>query len=226
MRQHRWVSVLILLNILAVIVVIGVIIHNSMKTATIDIDVAPSGATVELNGHGYDNFDSYNILPGNYHVKISMEGMQTKEFDLSLQSDGFAKIETYLLDANGGFDYYLTHPDDEAALADIANDEASKAFVEEYNKIMSITDNLPILYDAYTDDFSEYTKYEIEIDRREDCTKALCLKITDTTGGNEQAAMSKLVEMGYDLNDYDITYEYVPDQFIRVEDEVVDEETE
>ena len=226
MKQHRWVAVLILLNILAVIIVVGMIVYNNLKTATVDIQVAPSEAVIELNGHAYANFASHDILPGNYHVTISMEGMQTKEFDLVLENDGFAKIKTYLLDENGGFGYYITHPDDEPLLAEIANDQASKEFVEKYNKAMSIIEQLPLLYDDYTADFSEYIKYEIDLDERDDCAKILCLKVIDSTGGNEQVAMSKIVEMGYNVDDYDIEYEYVPDQFIRVEDEVVDEETE
>ena len=226
MKQHRWVAVLILLNILAVIIVVGAIIYNNLKTATVDIQVAPSEAVIELNGKTYANFESHDILPGNYHVKISMEGMQTKEFDLVLESDGFAKIRTYLLDANGGFGYYVTHPDDELLLAEVANDQVSKEFVEKYDKATSIIKQLPLLYDDYTADFSEYIKYEIDLDERDDCAKILCLKIIDSTGGNEQVAMNKIAEIGYNVDDYDIEYEYVPDQFIRVEDEVVDEETE
>ena len=204
MRQHRWVSVLILLNILAVIVVIGVIIHNSMKTATIDIDVAPSGATIELNGHDYDNFDSYDILPGNYHVKISMDGMQTKEFDLNLQSDGFAKIKTYLLDSDGGFGYYMTHPDEEAILAEIADDDASRAFVEKYNKIYSIGDLFPMEFSDSSN--GEIISIYIDWSENECNGEKLCLMINDYTGENHELALQMIRDAGYNPDDYEIDF--------------------
>lgn len=223
-KQHRLVSVLILMNIIAVVVVIVVIVVNSMKTATVNIEVAPAEATIELNGTKYTNLKSHDVLPGNYHVRISMEGMQTKEYDFDLEKDGFVRVRTYLLDNAGTFDYYLTHPDDEMTLADVADDDASKEFIKKYNRMKSIKDQLPAVFDAYSDDFSEYTRYELSLDERDDCPKILCLLITDKTGGNKQIAIDKVAEMGYDPDDYKISYEYVPDQFVRVGDDTQDED--
>ena len=221
-KRHKTISGLICANIIAIIVVIVVIIVHNAKTATIDINVAPADATITLNGARYDNFKQHDILPGDYHVRITMDGMQPKEYDISLENNGFARIWNYLLSEDGSFDYYLTHPDDELILAEVApeDDEAAQAFIDSYNKKASLIDVLPIEYAHFTDDFAYYTQYSIELDfDKEDCARVLCLLIKDNTGGNEQSARNKIKEYGYDPADYEITYEYLPLQGSRSDDE-------
>lgn len=210
-KQHK-IATIVTINLAAVIVVVIIIIIHFLKTASIDIHVAPSDAVITLNGRRYDNLKQHDILPGNYHVKIAMDNMQTKEFDITLERQGFVRISDYLLDANGGFDYYLSHSRDETILAEIVkdDDEAAKSFIAKYEKITSIIDILPFNYDAYTDDFSDYIQYSIQQDLREDCDKAVCLIIEDNTGGNEQVAKDKLKELGYNLDDYSFSYQYNP----------------
>ena len=212
-KRHKALSLLLFLNVVAVLIAILIIVIHNSKTATVDIMVTPYDAVVELNGARYENMRSHNIVPGDYHVKISMEGMQTKEYDFSIERDGFVRIWNYLLDANGGFDYYLIHPDDEAILENIVNenDKAAQKFITEYKQKIAIVNVLPVVFDAYTDNFSHYTRYNIKIDdSRDDCSKIACLIIEDNTGGNEQAAIGKIKELGYNPDDYEIEYEFVP----------------
>lgn len=211
--RHKFISGLILANIIAVIVAIAIVIIHHAKTATIDINVTPLAAEITLNGRLYANQESHDVLPGNYHVKISMDGMQTKEYEIQLDRDGYARIWDYLLDASGSFDYYLTHPDDEWILAQIApeDDKAAQDFITSYDQKASLTDILPIEYAQYTNDYADYTKYNIDIDSEtEDCNSILCLVIEDYTGGNEQIALAKIKELGYNPEDYKITYKYTP----------------
>ena len=217
-KRHKIASI-VTINIIAfIIIIVAIIIHNA-KTAVVDIFIAPSDAIITLNGRSYDNFKSHDVLPGTYHVKISMENMQTKEYDITLENQGFIRIWDYLLDENGGYSYYLIHSEDEAILAEIANDEKTKKFLEDYDQAAAILDLLPIKYDAYSADFSEYTQYKIEQDHRDDCPKIICLKIIDGTGNSEQAAKDKIVEKGYNLDNYDISYEYIPLESARLSDE-------
>lgn len=203
-KQHRLVAVLILINILAVVIVVGAVVYNNMKTATININVAPNEAIIELNGHRYDNFGSHDVLPGNYHVKISMEGMQTKEFDITMESNGFTRIETYLLDANGGFDYYIKNQDDELTLEDVANDEASKAFIAKYNKIVSIADVLPLEYYDRDDQANPIGIY-IEQDLGVCEDDLVCLSVYG--GEQHKDIVADLIrEAGYNPDDYRIIY--------------------
>ena len=212
-KRHKAASVLICLNLIAVILVIAIIIIHKSKTAMIDINFAPAAATITLNNQAYANQESHNIAPGDYHVKISMEGMQSQEYDLTLDTDGFARIWGYLLSADGTFDYYYSHPEDVAILTEVANadDTKAQAFLADYNQKASLAELIPIDYDAYTDDFAYYTEYHIYLNEYYNtCPKILCLTIEDNTGGNEQAAKDKIKELGYNPDDYDIEYTYVP----------------
>lgn len=217
--RHKIISLVVFLNIVVILVVVLIITIHNAKTVTIDIAVAPSEALIELNGSKYDNFTSFDVFPGDCHVKISLDGMQTKEFDLSLADGEFKKIRAYLLDENGGFDYYLENPDEILNLAEVADDEVAQEFVVEYERVAKILKDLPIEYDAYFNNYSEYVYYEIRQDSGANCDKMVCLKIIDYTGGNEQRAKDKIVEMGYNLKDYGISYSYEPIESLGGENE-------
>ena len=203
-KRHK-IATLVTINLVALIIAIVIIIIHLAKTATIDINVAPNDATITLNGRKYDNNTSHDVLPGNYHVKIAMDGMQTKEYDISLERNGFIRIWDYLLDEKGGFDYYLTHPDDMATLAELDIDQKVKDIVNYYNRITSIRDMLPLEY---------YERFEvdkplgvfIEEDPNDCDSKALCLVVY---GGekNRDIALKLIKEAGYDPEDYGIRFE-------------------
>lgn len=218
-KRHKVISGLACVNIIAIIaVIIAVIVHHA-KTATIDINVAPINAEITLNGRKYDNFESYEVLPGNYHVKIAMDGMQVKEYDINLANDGFVRIWDYLLDANGGYDYYFTHPEDEAALANIISedDTAALEFIAEYEKIVSILNDLPLIEESLSKNGGlygvnyMYDTVTISSGRDlESCTSGdLCLLVTDTSGTKEEQALQIIRRLGYDPNNYQIIYEKV-----------------
>lgn len=209
-KQHKVLASVVFLNIVAVLVVILIIVLHNAKTAVVDVYVAPSEATIEINGRRYDNLQSYDFLPGDYHAVISMDGMQTKEVDFSVGEDGFYRLWEYLLDANGGFEYYINKPGEESILAKVANDEASLKFVEEYETVAAIMDILPIEVDEYTSNFEYYIRYSIQLDTENECEKVACLVIDDYTGGNEQRALEKIRSEGFDPEDYGIKYEYDP----------------
>lgn len=215
-KEHKAISAVILANILAVIGVIIAIIYHHQQTASIDIQVTPIDATISINGKNYENLTSHNMLPGDYHVVISMDGMQEKELDFTLEKDGFYKLQAYLLDENGGFDYYLNHPGDELILSEIADDKKSKEFVKKYEKATSILNELPIEYDSYTPDFAFYTQFKIAYSDKEDCPKVACLDVIDSTGNSEEAAIQLIRDKGFNPDDYEITYIYKPLESIRI----------
>lgn len=202
-RRHKILSFVVLANIIAVLAVILVIVIHNSKTAVVDVKVAPINATVELNGKKFDNFESYNVAPGEYHVRISMDGMQTKEYDIDLASDGFIRIWNYLLDDSGGFSYYETHPEDEVTLAEVADDEASQNFVEKYNSIFSIVDVLPLEYYDRSDPNNPIGVYIEQSDA--ECDKIVCLMVY---GGEENRAIANelITEAGYEPNNYGIQF--------------------
>ena len=208
-KRHKIVSSVIVVNIIVILIVILLIVIQNAKTAMIDVCVAPSGATIKLNGKRYDNFQSYNMLPGDYHVEIFMDGMQTKEYDLFLGDGEFVRVWNYLLDNNGGFDYYIVNSDEEATLEKVANDEKSREFVGWYDKVYGVLERLPITEERYLDNYSRHVYYSVERNDGE-CSKAACLTIIDYTGGNEQYALDNLKNQGFELDNYDIKYTYEP----------------
>ena len=204
-RHHKIVSAVIALNVIAILIaILFVVIHNA-KTAAVDIYVAPSKATIELNGKNYDNFASYNLMPGDYHVKISMDGMKTEEYDLILENDGFVRIWKYLVDDNGSLDYYLKNPDEIAILAKFNDDKDANSVVEYYNKVVSIRDALPLEYYDRSDPNNSIGVF-VEEDMNECNDKILCLVIY---GGEENRAkaLDLIKEAGYNPDDYGIRFE-------------------
>ena len=207
--RHKVASALIFLNVVAILVVTLVIVLHNAKTATIDIFVAPSEATIELNGGKYDNFQPYDIMPGNYHVKISMEGMQTKEFDFEIYDGEFKRVWAYLLDAEGGFGYYLENPDEITYLEEVADDEEAKKFIAEYKKIVAIKDKLPLQRSSTFDpEATELVSINIEWGEGDQCEeKAFCLMVMDYTGKNYAVVLDMIREAGFNPDDYEIVYE-------------------
>lgn len=217
-KRHKLMCGVFMFDIIAILIVVLVLIYNGAKTATLEVYVAPIAAKIELNGKEYENFKSYDVIPGEYNVVISMDGMQTEEYSLVVEEDGLSRIRTFLLDNDGGFGYYQKHYDDELILETIANTPESKEFVAKYKKVREILDDLPIDYSAYSEDYSDYERYEIIQDERKDCKKMICLKIIDYTGGNDKAAIEKIREMGYEPDDYEIVYELNLNESVRTND--------
>lgn len=204
-RQQKILPILIIVDIMAILIAIIIVAVHYAKTATIDIDVVPTDATVTLNGKRYDNLQSHDILPGDYHVEIAMEGMRTEEYDLSLQSGDYAKIWKYLVDENGGLDYYLKNPKEISALARFKDDENVSETIDYYNKIVSIRNVLPLEYYDRSDTNNPIGVFIEE--NTDDCdNETLCLYVY---GGekNKDIAMGLIRDAGYQPNDYGIRYE-------------------
>ena len=216
-KRHK-IATLVTINLVALVIAIVIIIIHLAKTATIDINVAPNDATLTLNGRKYDNNTSHDVLPGNYHVKIAMDGMQAKEYDITLEKNGFVRIWDYLLDEKGGFDYYLSHPEDELALAEIVKDDdkTAKAFIVQYEKTIGIFDQLPIIDQTPSTIGDIYgVRYMYDVltlengAEKEQCQKPFCLYAKDTLGEREEYVKDLIYGLGFDPNDYQIIYEKV-----------------
>ena len=207
-KRHKILSLLLFLNVVAVLIVVLIAVIQASKTATVDIMVSPMVATIELNGTKYENMQSHNIAPGDYYVKISMEGMQKKEFNISLDKDEFKRIWTYLLDEDGGFEYYVDHPDDLTILEDVADDEA-KVFVAKYREKEAAEQNLPINYiTSQANNGFGFISIYIDLGGDEDCQAGAgsCIIIYDTTGGNYDMVVGMIKEKNINLEDYEIVY--------------------
>lgn len=219
-KNHKIVSIVIAVNLLAVIIIaVAFVIHNS-KTATVDIEVVPTDAVIKLNGQTYENYTSQNLLPGKYVAELSMEGMETKTIELDLTSDDFYRLHAYLLDADGTFDFYETRPSQVDALEQLGlKDEALNNFIERYNAIYSIVDKLPLqLYNRTDDPATTWGIYveqygvsnSDETENDEDSLAAKCQTIVCLEAYVNNASEDKVYELireaGYNPDDYQITF--------------------
>ncbi len=207
-RRHRILSLMVFLNIVVVLIVILVIVIHNTKTATVDIKVAPIDAVVELNGKKYENLKSHRIEPGDFHVKISMDGMQTKEFDITIEDEELERIWTYLLDGNGEFSYYMNHPEDVAILTDVVDDNAIE-FLEEYNRLNAIQEVLPLQFsNTFDKNATEVISISVRWGINDECDKKnFCLIIHDFTGKNTEKALQLIRDAGFNPDDYELIFE-------------------
>ena len=204
-KRHKVLCLVVFLNVIAFLVAILMIVMHNAKTATIDIKVAPSEAIIKLNGVKYNNFESYNITPGEYQVDISMDGMRTKNFSVNIEDGELERIWTYLLDENDSFSYYVYHPEDAVLLSDLADDQA-KAFIEDYNRVQGIQEQLPLTYsNTFDQEATEIISINIRWGEEGECKeKPYCLVVNDYTGKNGEKVMSMIREAGYNPEDFEI----------------------
>ena len=199
------ISSLIIVSLIFIAAVLIFTILNITATAEVEILVAPSSATILINGKSYKN-GIYNLPKGNLSVKITKDGFTSKEYTFNSAASG--KLYDYLTQSDGSYNWYLEHDDDAMTLTKIGDTEAS-VLSNSYNAKHPIIEHLPIIV-AFYDDNDNYTEYRIDGGSFLECNTDFCLKITDTTGGNLEPAKNNLVSLGFSPDDYQIIYEYSP----------------
>lgn len=50
--RHKWVRLILALDVVAIVAVVGILIWNATKTATINFSVAPIDASIQIGGLG------------------------------------------------------------------------------------------------------------------------------------------------------------------------------
>ncbi len=194
--------------VFAIILVSAIfIVARARFSATLDLVVAPASAEVMIDGKKYEN-GKYEFEPGEKTVVITKEGFESQEMTVNLIANETTKLYTYLLPADGSYAWYLEHEDDMMLLNTIGDAEAAKAgkaYLEK-NPIVAV---LPIVYANYDSDWN-YTEYRIDGGSFDGCKTEFCLKITDTTGGNYEAALEVIRGKGFLPEDFEILYEYKP----------------
>lgn len=219
--RNKWVKTILILDALAIIAVIAVIIWNSTKTATINFNVAPVDASIQLGvlGGGYHN-GTYQVHPGTYDVTVSRDGLTPKTFTLELEPGHDTTLTTFLSD-EGNFDFY-TFKDNYASfqkLVEIASednnlttdqDPSAYEFIQKMTRILSINDILPIKGYVYGDPEVNASTAGFAIRNgagKQECQKIACLLVNYYGDGYEEAVTKKIEAAGYDPANYQILYE-------------------
>ena len=203
-KTHPFIFVcLILFTFITIILFITAI--NLGQTKEVEILVAPASATVEIDGKKYEN-GTYKLKTGEHQVHIEKENFTTKDYTFTIEST--TKLYDFLEQKDGSFSWYLDHESDALLLTQIGSYNASIE-AEKFTTTYSVISKLPIIYANYDENYN-YTEYRIDGGKFSDCKTDFCLKVTDTTGGNLEAAKEKLKEQGITPEDYELLYTYTP----------------
>lgn len=196
--------------VILVIISIGLYINSLRYSGVIDILIAPSFATVTIDDKTYPSSGIQKLLPGTYTATISAEDFTTKTITFTVTSDEPAVLYEYLVPSNGSMDWYVQHPSEDMILTTIGNYNSNKAADDYYIKY-PISTVLPIVVVEVNPETYDWTEYRIDGSTDfEQCKTDYCVKITDTTGGNYENALKKIRENGFNPDDYEIIYDYVP----------------
>lgn len=198
---------ILLLIVITIIIVSVAAIFSLIITREVEIKIAPLSATTTIDGKVYQN-GKHRLFIGTHHVKIEKSGFETKEFDFDPASS--SKLYAFILENGGAYDWYLTHSEDSTLLTQIGSYN-NTIEAQEYTSKNQIINSLPIIYANYDKDYN-YTEYRIDGGSFDGCDTDFCLKITDTTGGNLDAAKQKIKDAGFNPDSYQILYEYKPIQ--------------
>ncbi|MDO4612023.1 MAG: hypothetical protein Q4B29_00995 [Candidatus Saccharibacteria bacterium] len=190
------------------VVAVALYVLDLRLTAKLDVLVAPSSATVRINGSNYDN-GVHKMEPGIVTAEISMDGFVTQAIELDLKDGETTKLYTYLVPPDGSMQWYLDHPDDDELLTQIGDALAIEGKAE-YQAKYPIAQMLPLIVVEVNPETYDWVEYRLDGGPFEGCETEFCVKITDSTGGNMEAALEKIRENGFSPEDYQILYEYKP----------------
>ncbi len=222
--HQKWVRIILVLNFLAILVVIGIAIYSSTKTAVITFNIAPTDATIMMNGSTYQN-GTYKLHPGTYDITISHSDLDQKTFHLDLPSDSSTHLITFLSatdeEGNPSFDFYTlkTNQNSYQALTSIASstnnqttdhDTSAEEFIARMEKTLSIKSILPIKGSVYAVSGVNTSTAGYSIRNatdNENCQTITCLLVMYYGEGYKDAVATEIQKAGYNPAGYELIYE-------------------
>lgn len=218
--RNKIVIGFIVVDVLAAIVLAVLFILDSFKTSIISFNVAPDDVEIFINGTGgYEN-DSYRIAPGDYEIKITREGLDSKKINIHINGDSLVSFATYL-SKDGDFSFYQEKGNYSSflRLADMASadnnitidhDKTAEEFIEKYQQEYDLYISVfPIQYYEYDVEGDGTLKKSITIvnDYSEECRLTLCLKATMIGESDRSFVRELLTKKGIKVEDYEIRYQ-------------------
>lgn len=196
----------LILIILLIFALIGFLVFFFVhKTTTVFIHVAPTSATITIDGKNYQNHTYIKLQPGQHHVLISSSNFVSKEFDLTFDGRQTVRLDAYLLSPNNDFSYYETNADDLYFLNEYLHhhpdDTAASDFLSKYYKNQSVQDILPLY--SHQAQGSYYIFYRTGTPS---CARLYCLEIGASSKELINQALTALKEHSYNPDDYEIFY--------------------
>lgn len=219
--RNKWVRLILVLDVIAIIFIVVLLINEARKTAVINFMIAPVDATISINGKdGYRNGgQAYSFAPGTYEVQIFHDNLDTKTFILDLEADHNVTVSAFLSN-NGDFEFYELRDNFSSfeMLAKIASadnnqtidqDTSAEAFIANFQKNYNLySTELPVTYSEYDYDsygrqfLSEY----ITIRENAECNFTLCLEAVISNEEEKNQVKDLLKNAGFNLEDFKIEY--------------------
>jgi len=178
-------------------------IWNSIYSATLQMTIAPSIATVQVDGTTRKASGKIRVKPGDYSLEISADGFVSKTVEVTAVAGETVSVMDYLEPSEGNENWYAEHEGDAMIQTEVMIKKMQEAYAKlaEENPIM---DHLPVSIEYYLNDYSIYVKYNIRYEVDED--SVITIIIDDFSGGNKSLAMDKLRSFEVDISKYQIIY--------------------
>lgn len=219
--HNKWVRLIIIVDIIALITLIIILIWQTTKVSTINLDVTPLDSRISINGnHNYQN-GQYSLTPGSYEITISHDNMTPKTFTVDIAPQTVVSVTTFLSDPDHTYDFYKqrTNYSSYQKLAEIASaennlttdhDTSAADFINKFQAdYAAFSTKLPIEYresEGYGSDRS--LSKNITLKAKYDCQLTLCIQAL-VVGTDDKAFINSLLqEKGFNLEDFEIEYKF------------------
>ena len=210
-RNYKKILIFLLAGIgVSALIILGFIIaplfSGAKKPAILSLNIAPSTATIELNGEELHVGAYDNLEPGNYTATIHQDGFESKEISFTLTTGETTTIYEYILSETEGFNYFEKNRSDINTLREIKDNDDVKAFLDKYDKKLAIKQVFPILLNDYDPVRARLITGEItDGSNNPKCTYAFCLQVN--VGKDMEWRAKQVVELaGFNYDDYEVIY--------------------
>ena len=200
-KEHPYKCFFIPLDFVLVAVIVFLGVKHFSKNIIMDIDVAPSSATVSVNGREIDSNKGVKAIDlGMNNITVSADGFKTRVVNLEVTEGSIAKVNVYLEPSDANSDYYVKHPEDFELAKEIGGE-----YVERIENLTSIRSVLPIIKYQYGGLYGKSSEIVIDEDVVS-CGKIFCLLITGDFSSNHSLSAELLKGKNYDINNYGVRY--------------------
>lgn len=193
-----------IISIVFLVIILIVVSVRRIYSGALRIVVAPTSASIVIDGKKYENGSYEGVRAGIVHVDITAEGFEPESFDLNIAPDVITGIYSCLKTDDSN----LLQEGDYAETCSLVKEYYGEKEKDEFSQRYPISNVIPVVVEEYSWDYTSYTYYRIDFGKYKDCEREeYCVKITDFSGGNYDNAIKMIRKKGYNPNDYEIIYE-------------------
>lgn len=218
-RHSRSITIIAIASIVfCVVLIFSILIYNHFSKKTyLTVQFAPGYAELEIYGLNQTiTTGTYEIPAGIYAGALKADGFIAKDISFEVKPHQSNTFISYLVHSTKGLPYFekssadisTLHQIQESTTAVQDNQELT-SFLEAYDYKASIYELLPLTISwlKYPNDTPMYNLTITKGTNHPKCTSTLCLS---TSGPKENLTelAKALTERGYNINDYEVFYEY------------------